>query len=242
MASEKKPMTPAEQQKIRDIAAATMKETISKSALDAVLNVDMSNLITAEPDPDLAKGKTNGPTCSAHAPGNVELFAVSGRRFVKVANDQGIPGNRIERAQAFVIGGSKILVLKGAPATDLTAIEVKHYKNSPSLWIDCFNVLAKAGLTVETGWQEIYNVVYLPKESPLWPGLMIDFGDRQARLVDPVPKKKSKKKKSEPDGQQKPGPQGSGDQQPATPAPDTNQPATAPAPDQTPETSQQPAE
>jgi hypothetical protein len=229
---DKKPLAPEEVQKIKEAAAAAKEDILSASFLDAVLNVDPNNLITAEPDPDLKKGNAKGSAGWMHGPGNFEMFSIAVRRLVKVSNDQGIQGNRVERVQVFVIPNTKIMVIKGAPANDHTAVEVTRYKGSNSLWINCFNALAKAGLTVDSGWKELYNVVYLPKASPLYPGLGINLDDRRDRQAEPIPKKKSKKKKPEPDGQQNnPTPDGSADQ-----------PATDPVPDQSPETSQQPAE
>jgi hypothetical protein len=238
---DKKSLTPDEVQKIKDAAAAAKEEILSKAVLDAVLNADPANMIVGERDPERKKGNLKGPQGWVHGPGHVELLAMAGRRFIKVANDQGLPGRHVERAQASVIPGTEILVLKAAPANDLTAIEISRYKGSSSLWINCYDVLVQVGLTVDTGWKELYDVAYIPKASPLWPGLLINFGDRKDRQAEPVPKRK--KKTTQPDAQKdKPDPQNSTNQQPATPAPDTNPSATDPAPDQSPETSQQPAE
>jgi hypothetical protein len=237
-------MTPkAQQQQIRDAAAAAMEETISKSALEAVLNVDPKTLFTSEPDPDLRKGTAKGSKTWVHAPGQVELLALAASRLVKVSNQQGIPGNRIEKVQAYVIPGSKVLVIKGAPATDLTAITIRRRKKSSSVWINCFTALAKAGLTVDTGYMELYNVAYLPNNSPLWPGLLIDFGSRLDRQVEPPPKKKAKKTEPQPNGQSAPGPQGSTAPAPADQAP-TDQTARNETPDasQPEQTAQQPTE
>jgi hypothetical protein len=235
-------LTPAQQRQIRDAAAAAMEETISKSALDAVLNADPKNLITSEPDPDLRKGTAKGSKTWVHAPGRLELLALAASRLVKVSNQQGIPGNRIEKVQAYVIPGSKVLVIKGALSNDLTAITISHRKKSSSVWINCFTALAKAGLTVDTGYMELYNVAYVPNNSPLWPGLLIDFGNRLDRQVEPPPKKKDKKTQPQPNGQSTSGPQGSAAPAPAGQTPDAAQTADAAQTPDAPQTVQQPTE
>ncbi|HYG57730.1 MAG TPA: hypothetical protein VD902_06645 [Symbiobacteriaceae bacterium] len=41
-----------------------------------------------------------------------------------------------------------------------------------------------AGLTIESGYKERFDVAYVPQGSPLWPGLVIDLSQPWDRRVD----------------------------------------------------------
>jgi len=177
----KAPKTPEEIQK--DMASA-MEETLSKFTVDALMNVKPEDLVSANPEAEVVKGTALKSCGYLHSPAMFELLAVADRRFTKVGNLAGIPGKKMERADARWIKGTKLIVIKAAPGTDLSATPVNRYTGSSSAWINLVSLLAELGLTVETGYREKYDVAFVPKGSPLWPGLVIDLGKSQGRSLE----------------------------------------------------------
>jgi hypothetical protein len=236
VASSKQNLTLSDVQKAKEAAAAASDEVISKSLLDTVLNANPEDLITADPDPEVLKGSARRSGGWVHSPGHLEMFAAAHRRLVRVSNEQGIPGNHIGQVQAFIIPGTRILIIKGAHKNDLTAIPVSRYKGSSGAWINLFHLLAKVGLTVDTGYKEQYDIAYIPKASRLAPGLMIDLSDRKDRQLEPVPKDPKAKKQTPP--QPNTPPTGTTAQQAASPA---QEPTAAKAGPTAPEPNAEPA-
>jgi hypothetical protein len=58
-----------------------------------------------------------------------------------------------------------------------------------AVFINLISLLGDAGETVETGYRERFEAAYVPKGSPLWPGLVIDLSQPKERRQEPTTKK-----------------------------------------------------
>ena len=115
---------------------------------------------------------------------NLELFAACDRRLTKVVGWAGLNIKRVERVLPSLVRGTELLVIQAAATDDLTAFAVNRYTGSSSIWVNLIDLLSNAGLTVETGYRARYEVAYVPKGSPLWPGLVIDLSQSKERRVE----------------------------------------------------------
>ena len=138
----------------------------------------------------MIKGTAHRPGGWLHAPANLELFAACDRRLTRVAGWAGLNIKRVERVHPSLVRGTELLVIQAAATDDLTAVAVNRYTGSSSIWVNLINLLSNAGLTVETGYRARYVVAYVPKGSPLWPGLVIDLSQSKERRVESGYKKK----------------------------------------------------
>lgn len=175
-------------------AAAQMEEILDQTILDVLNRTTPDQLIGVDPTKDLPKGAAY-PACTwVHGPGYVELLAMADERLTRVANMKRGPNeaqvNQVDKVIAKLVPGTKILTLRPAPAEDMTAVPVTRYDGQSGAWINLFALLKSAGLTVDSGYREMYLVHYMPKSSPLWPALMIDLGARKDRRQEPTRKKK----------------------------------------------------
>jgi len=186
--TEKSKQDPAPAEKGK--APAAHPEVLSKRTLDLLLNLSPDDLIRLNPDPEVIKGRARRPGGWLHAPAHFELFAATNRRLTRVAEWANLHISRVDRVQVSLIKGTKLLIIQAALTEDLTAIVVNRYAGSSSIWINLIDLLAEAGLTVQTGYRERYEVAYVPKESLVWPGLVIDLGQSKERRVESGAKKK----------------------------------------------------
>lgn len=172
---------------LKRAAAAAKQEVLNRRAMEALLNTKPEDLIAANLDAEVIKGNARRSGCWIHAPGMVEFFAAADKRLTRVADWTTMEVKRVERVHANLVKGTKLVIIKPAPAEDLTAIPVNRYGYSATF--NLITLLGEAGLTVETGYRERYEVAYIPKESPLWPGLVIDLSQIKERRLEPHAKK-----------------------------------------------------
>jgi hypothetical protein len=170
-------------------AAVTAKEEIlARSTVDALMNVRPEDLVEADPHSEVIKGSANRSGGWLHAPAHLALFAAADKRLTRVANQEGIMVKKVERVLPKLIKGTRLLVIKAAKTEDLSAIPVNRYGGSP-VFINLISLLGEAGETVETGYRERFEAAYVPKGSPLWPGLVIDLSQPKERRQEPTTKK-----------------------------------------------------
>lgn len=160
---------------------APSAEVLPSDVLEILTNVKPDQLVTPVPDSEVVKGRAYRSAAWLYGPAMLELMAMADRRLTKVAGLEGSSARRVERVKAMLIKGTKLLVVKAAPADDLTALPVTRYTGGSSAWINLISLLGTAGLTVESNWKELYEVAFVPKSSPLWPGLLINLGERKDR-------------------------------------------------------------
>lgn len=175
----------------RQAGEAAMKRVLGQSTKEILKNVTLADLIAPNAKSDAVKGNANEPGGWLHAPANLELFASADRGLTTVGNLDNIPGKQMERAMAWLVPGTHLLILKGAKAKDLSALPVNRWASASGAWINLFTLLADAGLTVETGWRERYDIAYVEEDSPLYPALVMDLSQPVERRAEPVSKKKS---------------------------------------------------
>jgi hypothetical protein len=176
-----------------------MEEILDQTVVDFLNNVTPDQLIGADSTQELQKGTAYPASAWLHGPGHLELLAMADQRLTRVENMK--RANEAEATQAQVhqvdkviaklVPGTKMLILRSAPAEDKTAVPVKRYKRGSSAWINLFKLLKTAKPTVDSGYRELYEVNYVPKSSPLWPALMINLGDRRDRRLKPKRSKKT---------------------------------------------------
>ena len=165
--------------RMMEAVAAAKHEVLQKSALDALMNTKPEDLIGPDEDPEVIKGNARRSGCWVHSPAMVDLFAAADKRLTRVAAWADIKVKRVERVHARLVPGTKLVVLKGARADDLSALPVN--RNGTTVTINLITLLSENGLTIETGYRERFEIAYIPKESPLWPGLFFDLGDAKER-------------------------------------------------------------
>lgn len=179
-------------------AVAQMEEILNQTIVNALNNVRHEDLIGPRPDEELRKGNTYSSTAWVHAPGNLQMLAKSYGRLVRVANMQR-NGNEtevkhVDRVEARLVPGTKLLVLRYRPSSDQTAEPVTRHPGRAGAWVNLFDLLAAASLTVEKGYRELYAVHFVPSTSPLWPALVIDLGAPLDRRLEPKCKKEEEAK------------------------------------------------
>lgn len=187
-----------EAQQVREAAAAAKEEVLSRKVLETLLKVKPEDLISPDAEAEVIKGNANRSGCWVHAPAMMEFFAAADKRLTRVANWSGMHVNQVEKVQAQLIKGTKLIIIKPAPVDDLTAIPINRYANAAMF--NLVTLLAETGLKVQTGYRERFDVAYVPKESPLWPALLIDMGKLKERRMQPVSKKEESGQQSQAKG------------------------------------------
>lgn len=178
-------------------AAAVVEEVINKSVLDLVMNTTEDDLVGPDETAEAIKGNAKPATGWLHAPAVFEFSAVAYKRLQKVAEWAGMKHLDIPKIQAKFIGKSKVLVIKPANESDRTAYDVQRHSGKANALVNLFALLGTHGLTEPTGYRERFDVIYVPKGSPHWPGLLIDLGAPKERREEPQPKKKPKPSSAE---------------------------------------------
>jgi len=157
------------QSPIQQAAAAAMQEVLSKTTLDALLNTSPAEVIKPTPEAETVKGSANRPGGWLYGPAQFGLFANADKRLTRLSAIEGRPLKQVEKVQPELIKGRTVLILRTAPAEDLTAIPVRRYPGQSGAWINLYSLPGPAGLTVQTGYRELYDIAWVPKESPFWP-------------------------------------------------------------------------
>lgn len=183
--SKEKP-TPEDKAKAEAAYAKFMKEILDKNVVDRFLNLQPEDLIEPDPDAEIIKGNANNPGAWGHGPAQFELNAAADRRLAKCADKGGLGGNLVHRVHVTLIKDTKMVALRPAGPNDLTALEVKRFHGQSSAWVNLITLLAPAGLTIESGYRELFYTAYIPEGSKLWPGIFIDLGRPLKRRVEPV--------------------------------------------------------
>lgn len=198
MAGERKPLYPETIKRFMEAAAAAKEEVISKSALDALMNTQPEELIAPDAEGEVIKGKARPSGCWARSPALFEFCAAADKRLSLTGKWAGFEAKRIQKVQARLVPGARVVTIKPASVDDLTAIPVHRYGSGAT--INLVSLLGQHELKVETGWRERYDVAFIPKGSPHWPGLFIDLNAVKERRKESEPKKA---KGGAPSGEQK---------------------------------------
>lgn len=180
-------ITSAEQTRAEAIGAAAMKEVLSKSVQDIFLNLQPHDILSPDPDAEIVKGNENQPSAWGHAPAHYEFNATSDRRLLRCAKLAGIPGNEVVKVHGRLIKGTDLVAVIPADPNDTTAIPVNRYAGNSSAWVNLITLLAQYGLTIDTGYKELFYTAYIPKGSPLWPGIFMDVGKSVKRRKEAAP-------------------------------------------------------
>ncbi len=176
MASEEPKVDKIQAEMVKKAAATAIDEVINKSMADRLLGVRPEDLIAPNPQAEVVKGTARRSSAWLHSPAHLELLAIADKRLTRIAAQRGIIVNEVERVHATLIRGTRLVVIQPAGVNDLSALPVNRYEGTSSAWINLFTLLAPENLTVETGYKERFEVAYVPKGSPLWPGLVFDLG------------------------------------------------------------------
>jgi len=170
------PIDPSRGRPVDQAAAAAMEEAMKKNAFDVLRHLTPDQLIPANPQSEVIKGSALPPSGWMHAPAHFEVYAAADKRLTKAAEMAGIMVTKVDKVLAFLVQGTKIVVIKATHKNDPAGIPVNRYAGSSSAWINLITLLSEPGLTVPTGYREQYEVAFVPEGSPLWPGLAIDLG------------------------------------------------------------------
>jgi hypothetical protein len=164
---------------VPDSAAGAMQEILDQTVIDALNKVRPDQLIGPRHDEELVKGNTHDPSAWIYSLANVQLLTQAEQRLTRIANlnrpaDAAQVG-QVNRVDARLVPGTKLLILRPASDNDLTAAPIKRYRKNTGAWINLFDLLAPDKLTVDKGYQERYAVNYVPETSPLWPALVMNL-------------------------------------------------------------------
>lgn len=173
-------------------ADQTPDTSLPDKLLELVNNATVEDLRGPQPAAETLKGNTSTPGAWGESPATIKFSAAGGRRLTKVARLAGKPDTKVTRVHARFIGNSNTILIKAADALDLTAIEVNYYKGLPGGAVNLYDLLAPANATIETRYRQRYDVHFVPKSSPLYPGLLIDLDDPKDRRLMPLRKRKKK--------------------------------------------------
>lgn len=182
---------PAE--RVKEAAAAAMSDTLNKSTFDLLMNVQPEDVVEPSPKAELVKGNAHRSVGWLHGPAHLEMLATADGRLTRLAELQGMSLSKVERVKAKLIKGTKLVIIQPAPASDLSAFPVTRFKGK-GCWINLITLLNPEGFGVETGYKERFDIAYVPKGSPMWPGLVIDLGDPKERRQHSTKKASAAKK------------------------------------------------
>lgn len=171
---------------VRAAADKAMNEVIHQSLADLLMNATESDLVGKDVDVEVRKGNTVPAAVWIGAPAQWRFSALSYRRLLKVAEWMGMQVKELNGIQAQVIGNSKVVLIRPAMENDRTAYPLGRYKGSSGAAVNLAELLGAHGLFVETGYREKFDVYYVPRESALWPGLVVDLGQPKARVKEKV--------------------------------------------------------
>lgn len=187
MASDEKRLDPKVAEQVRKASAAAKEEVLNPKTMEALLRARPEDLISADAEAEVIKGNANPSGCWINSPAMVEFFASADKRLTRVANWAGNLVKRVDKIHARLLKGTKLMIITPAQPEDLTAIPINRYGSTATF--NAVNLLAEAGQTVETGYRERYDVAFVPKNSPLWPALVIDLAQVKERRADSTAKK-----------------------------------------------------
>lgn len=175
--------------RLSEETGAAEAEVLSKRVLDLLLTATEADLIYAEPQAETVKGTAKPPGGWMHAPAYLQLFALADRRLTTLARASGMSATRVAKVQASLIGDSRLLLLRPAGSQDLTAFPVIRYARRSGAWVNLYDLLGPKGITVESGYRVRFDIAYVPKESLLRPGLVIDLDQPKERRLERPGKK-----------------------------------------------------
>lgn len=189
MTTGKRRLDPELVKRLMAAAAAAKENVLNKKSMEALLNAKPEDLISADSEAEIIKGRARQSGCWIHSPANVSLFAAAEKRLTQVAIWGGKDVKRVEKVYARLLPGTKLIIITPAPLEDLTAYPVNRHGSQTTF--NLIDLLGEHGLTVETGYRERYDVAYVPKESALWPALVIDLGQVKERRLLPTTRKEA---------------------------------------------------
>jgi len=171
----------SDDQAAREAMDRAMKEVLNRNPFDVLRNLSPDQIIPANPKAEIIKGTANPAGGWLHSPGHFEGFAATDERLTNVSALAGMPVTQVEKVLAFLIKGTKIVVIKPTYSNDPTGIPVTRTAGASSVWINLITLLAEPRLTVPTGYRVRYEVAYVPEGSPLWPGICLDLDSPKER-------------------------------------------------------------
>lgn len=172
-------------------------EILDQATLDALNNADPDDLIGPMPYDEAPKGTAYESSGWLHSPAHLELLAMANSRLTRIANagrnaDEEVLAEQVDRVWARLIPGTLLLVIKASPHRDMTAIPITRYEGESSAWINLFPLLGPRRLKRDRGFRELFDILYVPESSRLWPALFLDLSKPQARRREPQRKKGEK--------------------------------------------------
>lgn len=177
-------------------AAAAAKEDVLKSkTLETLLKAKRSDLVAVDDDAEVLRSNAYAPGCWIHSPAMVELFASADQRLTRIAHWAGMVVKQVDRVHAERIDGTQIVIITPAAHDDRTALPIKR-KGSTATF-NLRKLLGAAGIRIQPGYRERYDVAYVPRESALWPALLIDLGDMKERRLEPKSDKQEEEESAE---------------------------------------------
>jgi hypothetical protein len=165
-------------------------KAVEGTKYDWLANITTDDLISIDPEAELRKGNQRESQGWMHGPGQLELLSTAYRRLVKLAGIKAkTPVNHLDKVKVKLVKGSKVVLI--APELNDVPDALPLNKYGSSAWVNLFELLAPARLTVETGWRERYPVRIAPEGTPMGPCLLLDL-TRHLERVNEADKKKTR--------------------------------------------------
>lgn len=197
MAQEKKQPSPDAQvtqppagNQVQQPSVIASREVLHQHIIDAFMNVNPATLIKPKLETEAVKGNAKPAGGWLHSPAHWQFYAAVEKRLIQCAKLDRKQMTRIERVHISLIPGTQLMTIKAADSQDMTAIAVTRPSGS-GFWVNAFNLLGDAELTVEPGFRQRYTAHNIPQGSPLWPGLFIDISQPLERRTEPESTKKN---------------------------------------------------
>ncbi len=143
------------------------------------INVKPDEAIYHDPQAEVLRANQYRSGGWLHGPAQLELFANTGKRLVKIQNELGDPGKVVHKVQALRVKGTKLIYIWPTDKEDATGLEVRLYDSTA--WLNLITLLGPADLTVEPGVRERYEVNFSQPGDHVYPALKLDLGNRLDR-------------------------------------------------------------
>lgn len=186
MTRDHKKLDPRVIEKVLKALAAAKEDVLNGKTMEALLKAKPEDLVGPDVEAEVLKGNANPAGGWIHSPAMMRFFAAADKRLTRVANWAGMPVKRVAKVHARLLRGTKLLIITPGNPEDLTAIPVN--RRASAAMFNLLPLLGEAGLAVEKGYRELYDVSYVPKESSLWPALVIDLDQVKERRLEPTAK------------------------------------------------------
>jgi hypothetical protein len=162
----------------QDDAAAKMNEILEeiKRTGRPVINDPSQAIINTKGEQDTPKGNAKPAFITLVGPALGLMNRLGDRRLAKSVEPLGRKVNRVQKVRALVKKGTKTVFVWETFADDSDGIDVKRSGSYAS--INLWDLLSRAGLTVESGHYETYALEFSEPTDMVYPAIKFDMSKK----------------------------------------------------------------